>query len=122
MQRLTALLLCLTLTACTVAPLRADYSLIDTKGVDMSRYAQEYNECASLANQTDVADRAAGGAVFGALLGAVIGGALCGRNCAASTAAWGAGSGALGGAGGGVQEQQNALRTCLAGRGYRVIR
>lgn len=122
MKRIALIPLIAALTACTVAPMRTDYSLIDTKGVDMARYQDDYNECAALANQTDVAERAASGAVFGALLGAVVGGALCGRTCATSVAAWGAGGGTGGAIANGVREQQTALRACLAGRNYRVIR
>ncbi len=122
MKRTIAVALCLTLTACAVAPRQDSYSLIDPQGIDMAKYQADYDDCANLANQTDVGDRAAGGAVFGALLGAVIGGALCGRDCATSTAAWGAAGGAAGGTGGGVREQQTTLRACLRGRGYSVIR
>ncbi len=120
--KIVILVLAAALAGCSVAPPRTDYSLIDPQGVDMARYQADHAECAGLANQTDVADRAAGGAVFGALLGTVIGAAFCGRNCAGQVAAYGAGSGAGSGLVSGVREQQVALRACLAGRGYRVIR
>lgn len=109
-------------TGCAVAPQRLDYSLIDPKNVDMARYGQDYNECAGLANQTDVGERAGQGAAFGAILGAIVGAAICGRNCAGQGAALYGTAGAAGGAAGGVREQQRALRICLAGRGYTVIR
>lgn len=107
-----------------------NYSLIDPKGVDMGRYDQDYRDCAELANQTDVADRtasnAAAGAVVGAAFGAIIGAIFCGRYCAQQGAAWGAGTGVVQGAvsgnGSAVNEQQGALRRCLIGRGYNVIR
>lgn len=128
---LTVLLATAMLAGCAVAPVaNSNYSLVDPKGVDMGKYQEDYAECAQLANQTDVGNRAAaggaGGAVFGAVLGGLLGAAICGRDCASYGAGIGAASGVVQGAaaGGssGVQEQQVALRRCLAGRGYTVIR
>lgn len=122
MKRIMAVLAVSLLAGCAVAPQRDNYSIVDPKGVDPARYRQDYSECAALANQTDVGERAAGGAVGGALFGAVIGSLFCGRNCANQGAMAGAIGGVSGGVGGGVREQQVALRRCLAGRGYNVIR
>lgn len=122
MKRVLPIILALALAGCAVAPPRLDYSLIDPKGVDSRKYEQDYSECAELANQTDVGDRAAGSAVAGAIIGAIIGGMICGRNCAGQVAGVSAASAAARGAGSGAQEQQHALRACLAGRGYRIIR
>ncbi len=119
------------LAGCAVAPVaQYDYSLIDPKGVDMAQYQQDYAECAALANQTRPEDRAvagaAGGAAFGAVFGALLGAAICGSDCAGQGAGIGAATGvaqgAAAGAGSGMQEQQQVLRNCLSGRGYRVIR
>jgi len=115
-------LFALLLAGCAVAPPRSDYSLIDPQGVDMAQYQRDYADCAQLANQTDVGDRAAGGAVGGAIFGALLGAVLCGRNCVGAGAAGGALGGTTGAAASGVREQQGALRACLSGRGYRVIR
>lgn len=121
MKRIAAIL-CIAVAGCAVAPQRMDYSLIDPQGVDMDRYAFDYDDCAYLANQTSVGGRAAGGAIFGALLGAMIGGAICGRACAEAGARGGVVGGTVGAAGSGVREQQTTLRACLQGRGYSVIR
>lgn len=110
------------LTGCAIRPQTLDYSLIDPKGVDMAKYQLDFNECAVLANQTRVAQRAAAGIVIGAIGGALIGGLLCGRVCAEAGARGGAAGGVLGATQGGVQEQQTTLRACLSGRGYTVIR
>jgi hypothetical protein len=133
--KITALLLTVALivtsTGCAVAPVaNTNYSLIDPKGVDMGMYDQDYRECAALANQTDVGQRAVGGAaggaiigaLFGALLGAAIGGSSGARYGAGVGAAAGGSQGAIGGAASGANEQQMALRSCLGGRGYNVIR
>jgi hypothetical protein len=126
-----ALISVLSLAGCAVAPVaQNDYSLIDPRGVDVRQYQEDYVDCAALANQTRPEDRAAagavGGAAIGAVFGALLGAAICGRDCAGYGAGVGAASGvahgAVGGAASGVQEQQVALRRCLAGRGYNVIR
>lgn len=122
MKRIAAAAIAVALAGCQVAPLRMDYSLIDPQGVDMARYEADYNGCAALANQTDVGERAAGGAAFGVLFGAILGAALCGRGCAGAGAQGGIIGGTTGAVSSGVREQQTALRACLAGRGYRVIR
>lgn len=95
--------------------------IIDTKGVDMSAYQTDLAECQSYANQVPVAERAATGAVVGGVIGGAVG-AVVGDS---STAQRGAGAGAIGGTvqgtSSGLQEQEQVLRNCLRGRGYRVL-
>jgi hypothetical protein len=120
------------LAACTTVPAQpqADYSLVDPGRTDMVQYAKDYEDCAHLANQADVASSAAAtaaaGAALGAILGALIGGVICGSSCAREGAAFGAGyggtSGAVSGAGAAARDQQVTVRGCLSGRGYFVIR
>jgi len=110
-------------------------TLVDPARTDMVRYEHDYYQCVQLANQTDAqqssAANAAAGAVAGAVLGAVVG-AIIGAafNDAGTGAAYGA---ALGGVDGGVAgaaggyttarvDQETALRNCLRGRGYYIIR
>src|SRR5690348_8068579 len=127
-----AVAVAVTSTGCAVAPVaNPNYSLVDPKGVEPAQYDQDYRECAALANQTDVGERAASnaaaGAVAGALIGALLGVAIGGNGSYAGYgagigAASGVSQGAVAGAASGVQEQQLALRRCLIGRGYSVIR
>jgi outer membrane lipoprotein SlyB len=127
-----AIAVAITSTGCAVAPVaNPNYSLVDPKGVDPAKYDQDYRECAALANQTDVGERAtssaAAGAVAGALIGALLGVAIGGNGSyagygAGMGAASGVSQGAVAGAASGAQEQQLALRRCLIGRGYSVIR
>lgn len=127
-----AVVMAITSTGCAVAPIaNPSYSLVDPKGVDPAKYDQDYRECAALANQTDVGERAASsaaaGAVAGALIGALLGVAIGGKGSYAGYgagvgAASGVSQGAVAGAASVVQEQQLALRRCLVGRGYSVIR
>jgi hypothetical protein len=102
--------------------------MVDTKGVDQSRYSQDNYECEQYANQVspvgDAAVGAVGGAAAGAALGAITG-ALVGGVSAGEGAAFGAASGGALGLGGGavtgVQNQRDVYRRCMAGRGYNVL-
>jgi uncharacterized protein YcfJ len=110
-------------------------SLVDPARTDMAAYQRDYRDCVALANQTDAAqaaeNSAAAGAVAGALLGAVIG-AVIGHafDDAAAGARYGAALGGLDGGLGGAAgaygaarvDQETALRNCLKGRGYNLIR
>jgi outer membrane lipoprotein SlyB len=102
--------------------------MVDTKGVDSSRYSQDDYECQQYANQVspvgDAAVGALGGAAAGAALGAITG-ALVGGVGAGEAAAFGAATGGAVGLGGGavtgVQNQRDVYRRCMAGRGYNVL-
>ena len=125
MKKMVAVTLILAISGCAmqINPERnPNYSLIDPKGVSLSLYDNDYRECAQLANQTDVAKASMEGALAGALVGALLGAAVGNHHTANFGAAYGGAS--LGGAAGvnAKQEQDSALRKCLAGRGYRVIR
>ncbi|MGQ0697778.1 MAG: glycine zipper family protein [Panacagrimonas sp.] len=98
-----------------------DRVIVDTKGVDMSRYNQDQAECETYASQVSTGQEAAKGAGFGAVIGAALG-AIFGNH---TSVARGAGAGGvLGGAKGaarGEGEKTQVLRNCLRGRGYRVL-
>jgi len=93
--------------------------IVDTKGVDMTQYQTDLAECQSYAEQIDpatgVAKGAAGGAATGGAIGAISGGDF-GK---------GAGIGAvLGVAKSGVRasdDKEGVVKTCLRGRGYKVL-
>lgn len=107
--------------ASAVAGCARDRVIVDTKGADMSRYAQDKAECEAYAEQVNSGGKAAGGAVAGAAIGAAIG-AIVGNS---TTAARGAGvGGVVGGAKGvahGESEKTQVVKNCLRGRGYRVL-
>lgn len=92
--------------------------IVDTKGVDMSRYNQDLADCESYADQVETGKGVAKGAAAGAAVGAVAG-------AIGGSVAKGAGYGALGG---GTQsalknegEKQDVVKNCLRGRGYKVL-
>lgn len=115
MKQLTTLTALLALAGCS----GATGPIIDTKGVDMSRYQQDLAECETYATQvstgTAVGKGAAGGAAVGAAVGAIAGG----------SAGKGAGIGAVTGGAQSARiadrEKADVVRNCLRGRGYRVL-
>lgn len=117
-----ATVIALLLTACaSVEDLTGDNPIIDTRGVNLSQYQQDLLECQQYADEVQVAQKAAAGAVTGAAVGGVFG-AILGNS---GTAQRGAGIGAVGGGVRGVDEglheRQHVIKRCLAGRGYRVL-
>ncbi len=95
--------------------------IVDTQGVDMSRYERDYADCETYAGQVNTGGQVARSAGFGAAIGAALG-AIFGNSSAVARGA-GAG-GVVGGAKGAVRgdnEKTQVLRNCLRGRGYRVL-
>ena len=112
------ILLCtalLALAACS----GATGPIIDTKGVDMSRYETDKTECETYAQQVSTGKAVTKGAVGGAAVGAAVG----------AIAGGGAGEGAgIGAVTGGAEsarisdrEKADVVKNCLRGRGYRVL-
>lgn len=98
-----------------------DNVIVDTKGVDMTRYGQDRRECEAYAEQVSTGASAAKGAGFGAAIGAAVGAIFGGSHDVVRSA--GAG-GVVGGAQGAVKgegQKEQVLRNCLSGRGYRVL-
>ena len=103
--------------------------IVDTKGVDMTRYEQDRRECEGYVEQVSSGGTIAKSAGLGAAIGAVVGGAagaIFGDSTAAARGA--AVGGVTGGAQGGVtgvvkgeNDKEQVLRNCLSGRGYRVL-
>lgn len=95
--------------------------IVDTQGVDMTRYNQDYAQCETYAAQVNTGGQVARSAGFGAAVGAALG-AIFGNSRDVGRAA--AGGGVVGGAKGAVRgdnEKTQVLRNCLRGRGYRVL-
>ncbi len=92
--------------------------IVDTKGVNMSAYETDLEECSVYADQIQtekgVAKGAAGGAVVGAATGAISGNAADG---AGYGAIWGATRSGLDA----DETKQRVVKQCLRGRGYRVL-
>lgn len=95
--------------------------IIDRQGVDMAEYERDLDECSRYAQEVRAAERVAANAAGGAAVGGAVGAVTRGSSGAKDGAAVG---GIVGGARGtrsAWQEQQQVVRNCLQGRGYRVL-
>ncbi len=92
--------------------------IVDMRGVDEERFAQDWAECESYSKEIDIGQGVARGSAAGAVVGSIAG-AIDGE------VEEGAGYGALyGGTRSGLdadREQQMVFKRCLTGRGYRVL-
>lgn len=102
--------------------LAANEFTMDTKGVDMSGYYEDLQECKAFAEKKGVAGEAVSGALANAAVSAAIGVAV-GNNSdwAGAGAKWGAIEGAANGAWAGYEGKRSLVRNCLLGRGYKVL-
>ena len=102
------------LTACSAHP----EPIIDERGVNMSAYAADLEECGDYADAISIGEGAAKGGAGGAAVGAAAG-AISGD------AGRGAGYGAIYGAARSGNEadrdKRMVVKRCLVGRGYKVL-
>jgi uncharacterized protein YcfJ len=105
------------LTACTTT----DEIIIDEQGVNMAQYETDLAECRTYSEQVKTGEKATRGAVTGAVVGALLGAAFGNSSDAASGAGAGAITGGVGGATDGERDEVQVVKTCLRGRGYRVL-
>ena len=95
--------------------------IVDNKGVDLNRYEADLQECQAYAKNTANAGKSgAGGAAVGAALGLAL--ALIGGDKKLASAGTGAVIGGAAGAAAGEGSQRDIIRTCLTGRGYKVLK
>jgi len=95
--------------------------IIDRKGVDMAQYRIDLAECRSYAAEVDVAGRTVNTAARGAVVGGAIGAIVGGGDAAARGAGVGAVAGGAKGVASGEREQEQVVKNCIRGRGYRVL-
>jgi len=94
--------------------------IIDTKGVDPTAMATDWQECEAYTEEISIAAGTAKGAGLGAAVGAAVG-SIGGRNSASENAAYGA---IYGGTESGLEadrDRQEVFKRCMRGRGYRVL-
>lgn len=102
------------LAACAAHP----DPIVDTKGVDPEKFAQDWDECEVYTEEILISQGVAKGSAAGAVVGAV-GGAInddVGRG-AANGALYGATRSGLDA----DRAKQQVFKRCLRGRGYRVL-
>jgi hypothetical protein len=105
------------LTACTTT----DEIIIDKKGVSMDAYEQDLAECQAYAAEVKKGEKAAKGATSGAVIGGLIGAITGGSDGAVKGAGVGAVSGGAKGISQGEQDEVQVVKSCLRGRGYKVL-
>jgi len=112
--KLTCLLLVIALAGCAAHP----DPIVDTKGVDPEKLAQDWEECEAYTEQILISRGVAKGSALGAAVGAAAGAVY-------GDAGEGAATGALaGGTRSGLdadRDKQMVFKRCLRGRGYRVL-
>ena len=123
MRILSALLIFALLSGC------AGYRpIVDMKGVDANTYEMDLAECQAYAEQVSPSSYAAAGAVAGAGAAALIGlvGALVFDldigEVVGQAAALGGTMGVMEGGAAGAKSQVDVIRTCMVGRGYKVLK
>ncbi len=110
------------LTACSsIEDVTGNTPIIDTQGVNLSRYEGDLAECRTYADEVQIAQKAAAGSVSGAVIGGLLGAVWGNSNTAQRGAGVGAVSGGAKGVIGGVRERDRVIKRCLMGRGYRVL-
>lgn len=109
----------LILAGCASSPRGSEYfPVVDMQNVDRTKYERDVVDCRQYARQrADVSDSAIAGAVVSGLLGALISPRGI-RNEVAGRAML---IGAAGGAGEATLSQEQTLKLCLTGRGYKVL-
>lgn len=113
-HKLTFLIVASALAGCAAHP----DPIVDTKGVDPERLAQDWQECEAYTEQIVVGDGVAKGGALDGVIGAATG-------AVHGDAGRGAATGAIyGGTRSGLdadREKQKVFKRCLRGRGYRVL-
>lgn len=109
--------LLLTCVACTTT----DEIIIDKKGVNMARYEQDLAECRAYGTEVKTGEKAAKGAVSGAVVGGLVGAAVGNSRDVQRGAGAGAVTGGAKGVAQGERQEQQVVKRCLSGRGYRVL-
>ena len=94
--------------------------IIDTKGVDPERLAEDWEECEAYTEEIAIAQGVGKGAALGGAVGAATG-AVSNRREVDEAAGLGA---IYGGTRSGLEadrEKQKVFKNCMRGRGYRVL-
>ena len=95
--------------------------IVDTKGVNMSQYELDLEECSTFSEDISTGKSIAKGAVTGAAVGAVIEAITEDVRSRRDAIEVGAVSGGVQSGIRAVREKEQIVRRCLRGRGYKVL-
>ncbi len=118
---LTAMLTVLLASCASVEDLTGNNPIIESKGVNLANYDRDLLECQDYADQVQIAKKTAAGVVSGTVIGGVFGAVWGNSNTAQRGAGVGAVGGGVRGVGEGLRERERVIKSCLIGRGYRVL-
>ena len=105
----------------SIEDLTGNHPIIDNQGVNLAQYGSDLEACQAYADQVQIAQKATAGAVSGAVVGSVFGAVIGNSNTAQRGAGVGAVGGGARGIGNGFRERERVIKSCLIGRGYRVL-
>lgn len=114
-------LVIIAIAVCVLASCSSKRLIVDTKGVDMSRYGDDLVECQEYAEQVPVGEEVAKGAARGGIIWGAIGAIFGNSRSVARSAGAGAVTGAAHGGAKAGQEKREVVKTCMHGRGYKVL-
>jgi len=112
---------CISTQSDSIFNLGSGKPIVDTKGVNMTQYELDLEECSTFAEDISTGKSIAKGAITGATVGAVIEAITDDERSWGDTFEVGAVSG---GAQSGIratQKKEQVVRRCLRGRGYKVL-
>ena len=112
---------CISTQSDSIFTLGSGKPIVDTKGVNMTQYELDLEECSTFAEDISTGKSIAKGAATGAAVGAVIEAITDDERSWGDTFEVGAVSG---GAQSGIratQQKEQIVRRCLRGRGYKVL-
>ena len=98
-----------------------DVAVIDTRGVDMEVYRNDFLDCASFSKNIDVTERTIEEGALGGVTGAAVGVIIGGKEGAKKI---GGSAGILSAVEGNIEaryKQSKIIKNCLRGRGYKVL-
>ena len=124
-QNLITALFLMTLSGCVAnnsgSIFESSKPIIDTKGVNISQYEIDLEECSIFSEDISTGKSIAKGAVTGAAVGAVIEAITDDTRSRRDTMEVGAVTGGAKSGMRAIREKEQILKRCLRGRGYKVL-
>jgi len=112
---------CISTQSDSIFDLGSGKPIVDTKGVNMTQYESDLEECSTFSEDISTGKSIVKGAVAGAAVGAVIEAITDNARSRRDAIEVGAVTGGTQSGIRSVQEKEQIVRRCLRGRGYKVL-
>ena len=112
---------CISTQSDSIFDLGSGKPIVDTKGVNMTQYELDLEECSTFSEDISTGKSIVKGAVAGATVGAVIEAITDNARSRRDAIEVGAVTGGTKSGISAVQEKEQIVRRCLRGRGYKVL-